>query len=102
MAKTISIGMKRQVNELDLYFWSRNRCEKGNSNQIILSKVIVSSDNRQTDRHFVKTIFSDSGGLETSRNEENLIGSKSHKTNTFHLYDENVKIQIFPPKYGCY
>ena len=45
---------------------------------------------RQTDT-FVKTLFSDSGGLKTLRFDENFESHFSHKTNTF-SYDENVKM----------
>ena len=46
---------------------------------------------RQTDT-FVKTVFSDSGGLKTQIFDENFESHFSHKTNTFSC-DENVKIR---------
>ena len=41
---------------------------------------------------FVKTVFSDSGGLKTLRFDKHSESDFSHKTNTF-SYDENVKIK---------
>ena len=43
-----------------IFFWTLERCAKCPSNPIILSRVFVSTDARQTDT-FLKTVFSDSG-----------------------------------------
>ena len=61
-----TVGQKWLANELDLNFLTLKKCTKGQSNRSILSKVIVLSNYKSTDRQtdtFVKTIFSDSKGL---------------------------------------
>ena len=60
MNKTRTIGQKWLVTELFLYFLALQKCAKAQSNPIILSKVIVLTDDRQT-YIFVKNIFSHSG-----------------------------------------
>ena len=56
--------------------------------------VIVSTDTGQTtDRQtLVKSVFSDSEGLKTSRFDKNCKNHFAHKINTF-SYDEDIKIK---------
>ena len=78
MDKTRTVGQKWLANEVDLHFLTLKKCTKGQSNRSILSKVIVLTNYKSTDRHththththrererFAKTIFSGSGGLKT-------------------------------------
>ena len=95
MDKTRTVGQKCLANELDLHFLTLKKCTKGQSNRSILSKVIVltnyKSTNRQTDT-FAKTTFSGSEGLKTWTFDKNVRGGGCHilhKSNTFS--DENVK-----------
>ena len=66
MGKTRTVGQKWLANELDLHLLTLKKCAKGQSNRSILSKVIVLTNYKSTDRQtdtFVKTIFSGSEGL---------------------------------------
>ena len=99
MDKTRTIGQKWLANELDLHFLTLKKCTKGQSNRSVLSKVIVltnyKSTDRQTGRHidtFAKTIFSGSEGLKTWIFEKTRGGGSHilHKSNTFS--DKNVII----------
>ena len=73
MDKTRTVGQKWLANELYLHFLTLKKCTKGQSNRLILSKVIVLTNYKSTDRHtdtytsrqtrrqtetFAKTIFS--------------------------------------------
>ena len=49
MDKTITVGQKWLVNELDLQFLIIRKCTRFQSNRLILSKVIVYTDRLQTD-----------------------------------------------------
>ena len=49
MNRIRTIGQKWLVKELVLAFWTLKRCAKFHSNPIILSKVIVSTENCQSD-----------------------------------------------------
>ena len=66
MNKTRNVGQKCLVNELVL-FYAIKKCAKAQSNLIIFSKVIVFTDQKQTDTG-VKIVFSYSRGPK----EENL------------------------------
>ena len=91
MDKTRTIGQKWLANELIHSFLALKKCAKAQSNPVILSKVIVfTNDRRQTTDTGVKTLFSTQG---VSKHGDFMkIGKMefSHKTNTF-SYDENVK-----------
>ena len=50
MDKTITVGQKWLANELDLHFLTLNKFTKGQSNRSILSKVIVVTNYKSTDR----------------------------------------------------
>ena len=50
MDKTRTVGQKWLANELDLHFWTLKKCTKFQSNRSILSKVIVYTTDRQTER----------------------------------------------------
>ena len=72
MDKTRTVSQKWLANEPDLHLLTLQKCTKGQSNRSVLSKVIVltnyKSTDRQTDRQadtFAKTIFSGSEGLKT-------------------------------------
>ena len=70
MDKTRIVGQKWLANELDLHFLTLKKCTKGQSNGSILSKVIVLTNYKSTNRHrqtdtLPKTIFSGSEGLKT-------------------------------------
>ena len=51
MDKTRTVGQKWLANELDLHFLTLKKCTKGQSSQSILSKVIVLTNYKSTDRH---------------------------------------------------
>ena len=51
MDKTRTLGQKWLANELDLHFLTLKKCTKGQSNRSILSKVIVLTNYKSTDRH---------------------------------------------------
>ena len=99
MDKTRTIGQKWLANELDLHFLTLKKCTKGQSNRSILSKVIVLTNYKSTDRQtdtFAKTIFSGSEGLKTWSFDKNRGGGGQvlHKyTNTFS--DENIKSRVW-------
>ena len=66
MDKTRTIGQKWLANELDLHFLSLKKCTKCQSNRSILSKVIVLTNYKSTDRYIRENyIFSGSEGLKT-------------------------------------
>ena len=91
MDKTRTIGQKWLANELKLHFLTLKKCTKGQSNRSILSKVIVLTNYKSTDRQtdtLAKTIFSGSEGLKTWRFDENGGVIFLHKSNTFS--DQNV------------
>ena len=78
MDKTRTIGQKWLAKELDLHFLTLKKCTKGQSNRSILSKVIVLTKYKSTDRQtdtFTKTIFSGSEGLKTWTFDKNGRGS---------------------------
>ena len=58
MDKTRTIGRKWLANKLVFSFWALKRCAKFQSNPIIPSRVIVSTDAGQTNRR-QETDFSD-------------------------------------------
>ena len=90
MDKTRTVGQKWLVNELDLHFLTLKKCTKSQFNRSILSKVIVLTNYKSTDRHtFAKSIFSE--GLKTWTFDNNEGGGGILlKSNTFS--DENVKM----------
>ena len=86
--KTRTIGQKWLVNEFVLYSWIFKKYEKMQSIWIMFSKVIVLTDDEEIDiqtDNVVKTIFSKSGGLKTSRFDENLKSYFPYKTKLFHM-----------------
>ena len=95
MDKTGTVGQKWLANELDLHFLTLRKCTKGQSNRSILSKVIVLTNYKSTDRHtdtFGKIIFSGSEILKTWTFDKKKKGGGCHilhKSNTFS--NENVK-----------
>ena len=50
MDKTRTVGQKWLANELDLHFLTLKKCTKGHSNRSILSKVILLTNYKSTDR----------------------------------------------------
>ena len=85
MDKTRTVGQKWLANELDLHFLTLKKCTKGQSNRSILSKVILLTKYKSTERHadtqtdtFAKTIFSGSEGLKTWTFDKNWEGGGSH------------------------
>ena len=92
MDKTRTAGQKCLANELNLHFVTINKYTKGQFNRSVLSKVIVLTNYKFTDRHtdtFAKTIFSGSEGLKTWTFNKNRGGQILHKSNTFS--NENLK-----------
>ena len=99
MDKTRTVGQKWLANELELHFLTLKRCTKGQSNRLILSKVIVLTNetiNLQTHRHtFAKTIFffwfrgSQNVDIDKNGGGGGGGGQILHKYNTFS--DEKVK-----------
>ena len=63
-AQSLNFDWMWLVNELVLTFSAPIKCTKAQFNMIILSRVMPHTTYRQTDT-FVKTLFSDSGGLKT-------------------------------------
>ena len=85
MDKTRTVGQKWLANELDLHFLTLKKCSKGQSNRSILSKVIVLTNYKSTDRltdtqtdTFAKTIFSRSEARKTWTFDKNGGGGGSH------------------------
>ena len=99
MDKTRTVGQKWLANELDLHFLTLKKCTKFQSNRSILSKVIVLSNYKSTDRQtdtFAKPIFrvqsvSKCRHLTKTGGGASGVGYQIlHKSNTFS--DENVEI----------
>ena len=57
MDKTRTVGQKWLANELDLHFLTLKKCTKGQFNRSILSKVIVLTNYKSTDRHIRENRF---------------------------------------------
>ena len=78
MDKTRTIGQKWLANELDLHFLTLKKCTKGQSNRSILSKVIVLTNYKSTDRHTDRYIrehhFFGLEGLKTWTFDKNGVG----------------------------
>ena len=53
MDKTRTVSQKWLANELDLHFLALTKCTKGQSNRSILSKVIVLTNYKSTDRQSI-------------------------------------------------
>ena len=51
MDQTRTVGQKWLAKELDLHFLTLKKCTKGQSNRSILSKVIVLTKYKSTDRY---------------------------------------------------
>ena len=101
MDTTRSVGQKWLANELDLHFLTLKKCIKGQSNRSILSKVIVLTNYKSTDRHtdrqthsrkpfFRVQRFSKRGHLTKTGEGECQI---AHKSNTFS--GKIVKIKFY-------
>ena len=71
MDKTRTVGQKWLANELDLHFLILKKCTKDQSNRLILSKVIVLTNYKFTDRH--------TADKQTDTFEIGLISSKIRK-----------------------
>ena len=94
MDKTRTVGQKWLADELNLHFLTLKNCTKGQPNRSILSKVIVLTNYKSTDRQtdtFAKTIFSGSDrGSQNVDISQKRGGHILHKSNNFS--DENVII----------
>ena len=109
MDKTRTVGQKWLANELDLHFLTLKKYTKGQSNQSILSKVIVLTSYKSTDRHtdrhterqthWRKPFFRVEGLKTWTFDKNGGVGGVHilHKSNTFS--DENVRINILAKKF---
>ena len=94
MDKTRIVGQKWLANEVELHFLTLKKCTKGQSNRSILSKVIVLTNYKSTDKiHSQKPFFqvqrvSKRGNL-TKTGGGRRGGYILHKSNTFSV--DNIK-----------
>ena len=105
MDETRTVGQKWLANEVDLHFLELKKCTKFQSNRLILSKVIVLTNYKSTDRQTDRQIHSRKPFFRVQRDSKREHLTKTgegpilHKSNTFS--DENVKIVNKTNRWAC-